>query len=254
MSRDTSEVCKWPIARPLRKGGHICIGPARYDSLYLEEFVPPKRSDYAPPKTGGGWHNASSRRKYVPSPFKLDKSLYSVEFSRIKVPGQSDFKGLQKRVDPWLPKFPGEPEKKKDRCGVEVERDGPDGPPDFEDTLAARGRCCHTDHQRFVSKAENPLRYPFSKYDPVFVDFDRPLTPPKIPVKPYPKRVTEDDVRNNPPTGWKGTKGFFTPEPHGHSSETGLAAAGEYYKHVRPYEGTLLAMNANRSIKSRVMS
>lgn len=37
MSRDTSEVCKWPIARPLRKGGHICIGPARYDSLYLEE-------------------------------------------------------------------------------------------------------------------------------------------------------------------------------------------------------------------------
>ena len=38
------------------------------------------------------------------------------------------------------------------------------------------------------------------KYDPVFVDYDRPLTPPKIPVKPYPKRVTEDDVRNNPPT------------------------------------------------------
>lgn len=48
------------------------------------------------------------------------------------------------------------------RCGTVAERDGPDGPPDFEDTLESRGRCCHGDHQRYVSKAENPLRYPFS--------------------------------------------------------------------------------------------
>jgi hypothetical protein len=37
------------------------------------------------------------------------------------------------------------------------------------------------------------------KYDPAFVDYDRPLTPPKVFVAPYPKKVTEDDVRNNPP-------------------------------------------------------
>jgi len=48
------------------------------------------------------------------------------------------------------------------RCGREVERDGPDGPPDFEDTLYERGRCCHGDHKRHVSKATNPTRYPFS--------------------------------------------------------------------------------------------
>lgn len=48
------------------------------------------------------------------------------------------------------------------RCGKEVERDGPDGPPDFEDTLYERGRCCHGDHKRYVSKAENPTRYPYS--------------------------------------------------------------------------------------------
>jgi hypothetical protein len=231
----------------------VCIGPARYDSLYLNEFAPPKREDYPIPKTGGGWHRSASRQVYIHTPYKTDKSLYSIEFGRVKVPGQSDFEPLRKRVVPYIPVFPSEPESKKDRCGREVERDGPDGPPDFEDTLYERGRCCHSDHKRHISKAENPTRYPFSLYDPQFVDHDRHLTPPRKSVKPYPKRVTEDDVRNNPPLGWQGTKGFFSPEPHGHSSESGLAAADRYYALVRPLEGTLLAMNANRSIKSRVM-
>lgn len=37
-------------------------------------------------------------------------------------------------------------------------------------------------------------------FDPQYVDHDRQLAPPKKTVKPYPKRVTEDDVRNNPPS------------------------------------------------------
>ncbi|KAG0583662.1 hypothetical protein KC19_3G153100 [Ceratodon purpureus] len=157
------------------------------------------------------------------------------------------------QVDPWLSEFPEEPETKKDRCGIEMDQDGPDGPPDIEDTLTDRRKCCHSDHKRYVPTAEKPLQYPYSLFDPEFVEYDEHLTPPTTPVKPYPERLTEDDVRNNPPSEWKGTKGFFTPEPGGNSSKLGVRAAEEYYKLVRPLEGTLSAMNATKSIKSKFM-
>nr|PNR28201.1 hypothetical protein PHYPA_028793 [Physcomitrium patens] len=161
------EVCRLQLKRP----GNVCIGPARYDTLYLQEFAAPKRSDYPPPKTGGGWHQSSSRQVSINTPYKTDKSLYSIEFGRVKVPGQKDYKTLRKRVAPFIPQFPKESE---ELC------------------------------------------------NPEFVDHDRPIAVGPKPVIPYPKRVTEDDVRNNPPKGWKGTKGFFTPEPNGISSESGL--------------------------------
>lgn len=37
-------------------------------------------------------------------------------------------------------------------------------------------------------------------FDPEFVEYDEHLTPPTTPVKPYLERLTEDDVRNNPPS------------------------------------------------------
>nr|XP_024363454.1 uncharacterized protein LOC112276401 isoform X3 [Physcomitrium patens] len=209
------EVCRLQLKRP----GNVCIGPARYDTLYLQEFAAPKRSDYPPPKTGGGWHQSSSRQVSINTPYKTDKSLYSIEFGRVKVPGQKDYKTLRKRVAPFIPQFPKESE---ERYGSAVEHGGPGGSLDFEDTLKDHARCNHGDHKRYVSRAENPTRYPFRLCNPEFVDHDRPIAVGPKPVIPYPKRVTEDDVRNNPPKGWKGTKGFFTPEPNGISSESGL--------------------------------
>ncbi|XP_073386928.1 uncharacterized protein [Physcomitrium patens] len=249
------EVCRLQLKRP----GNVCIGPARYDTLYLQEFAAPKRSDYPPPKTGGGWHQSSSRQVSINTPYKTDKSLYSIEFGRVKVPGQKDYKTLRKRypawtrtqVAPFIPQFPKESE---ERYGSAVEHGGPGGSLDFEDTLKDHARCNHGDHKRYVSRAENPTRYPFRLCNPEFVDHDRPIAVGPKPVIPYPKRVTEDDVRNNPPKGWKGTKGFFTPEPNGISSESGLLAASMYYRICRPLEGTLLAMKGDRSIKSSVMS
>ncbi|CAM6037005.1 unnamed protein product [Sphagnum compactum] len=54
----------------------------------------------------------------------------------------------------------------------------------------------------------------------------------------------------------KGLKGFFQEggsDPRIGTSEQGKAQAEKYFSVVRPMEGTLISINAGRSIKSRVM-
>ncbi|XP_024394140.1 uncharacterized protein [Physcomitrium patens] len=56
------------------------------------------------------------------------------------------------------------------------------------------------------------------------------------------------------PTAKKGIKGFFYEDERLPASEDGKKSVDRFFAQVRPLEGTFLAMNSSKSIKSAVMS
>ncbi|CAK9871984.1 unnamed protein product [Sphagnum jensenii] len=90
--------------------------------------------------------------------------------------------------------------------------------------------CGHIAHIKPISKKQIPEKYPYTIFHPENVNLDNPYPPAPKPtlVETKPKRVTEDDIRN----------------------EVHYAAAERYYRDVRPMEATFMAINADRTIRS----
>ncbi|CAM6043840.1 unnamed protein product, partial [Sphagnum compactum] len=171
------------------------IGAARWETLYTCNYKKPEAKDYSKPKEGGGWFRHPSRAKRNVYPYKTDitsnkqvvpLNLFPPKFVK------SPICWAQLNCSLFLHRKEKEVQDRADqeRRRVLDEQNWQQQKDQVE--------CGHIAHIKPISKKQIPEKYPYTIFHPENVNLDNPYPPTPKPtlVETKPKRVTEDDIRN----------------------------------------------------------